>query len=90
VSIIGGGIGGLTAATALRQGIGVTAFERNPELREIEAVYWLLGTSVQKIAVPISFQFLFLSFPSVTLAESGTDAPSSQYNHCHQMNEDII
>ena len=36
VSIIGGGIGGLAAAAALqRQGIGVTAFERNPELREI-------------------------------------------------------
>jgi flavin-dependent dehydrogenase len=38
VSIIGGGIGGLAAASALlRQGIGVTVFERNPELREIGA-----------------------------------------------------
>ncbi len=38
VSIIGGGIGGLAAACALqRQGIEVTVFERNPELREIGA-----------------------------------------------------
>ena len=38
VSIIGGGIGGLTAVWALQcQGIGVTVFERNPGLREIEA-----------------------------------------------------
>jgi 2-polyprenyl-6-methoxyphenol hydroxylase-like FAD-dependent oxidoreductase len=38
VSIIGGGIGGLAAASALRrQGIGVTVFDRNPELREIGA-----------------------------------------------------
>ena len=38
VSIIGGGIGGLAAASALqRQGIQVTLFERNPELREIGA-----------------------------------------------------
>jgi 2-polyprenyl-6-methoxyphenol hydroxylase-like FAD-dependent oxidoreductase len=38
VSIIGGGIGGLAAASALqRQGIGATLFERNPELREIGA-----------------------------------------------------
>jgi phytoene dehydrogenase-like protein len=38
VSIIGGGIGGLAAACALqRQGIQVTVFERNPELREIGA-----------------------------------------------------
>jgi flavin-dependent dehydrogenase len=38
VSIIGGGIGGLAAASALqRQGIQVTVFERNPELREIGA-----------------------------------------------------
>jgi salicylate hydroxylase len=36
VSIIGGGIGGLAAALQ-RQGIQVTVFERNPELREIGA-----------------------------------------------------
>jgi 2-polyprenyl-6-methoxyphenol hydroxylase-like FAD-dependent oxidoreductase len=38
VSIIGSGIGGLAAAAALqRPDIGVTVFERNPELREIGA-----------------------------------------------------
>jgi 2-polyprenyl-6-methoxyphenol hydroxylase-like FAD-dependent oxidoreductase len=38
VSIIGGGIGGLAAASALqRRGIQVTVFGRNPELREIGA-----------------------------------------------------
>ena len=38
VSIIGGGSGGLATAAALqRQGIKVTVFERNPELREIGA-----------------------------------------------------
>jgi 2-polyprenyl-6-methoxyphenol hydroxylase-like FAD-dependent oxidoreductase len=46
VSIIGGGIGGLAAAVALqRQDIGVTVFERNPELREIGAglTLWAMG-----------------------------------------------
>jgi 2-polyprenyl-6-methoxyphenol hydroxylase-like FAD-dependent oxidoreductase len=36
--IVGGGIGGLTAATALRQaGFGVEVFERAVELREVGA-----------------------------------------------------
>jgi 2-polyprenyl-6-methoxyphenol hydroxylase-like FAD-dependent oxidoreductase len=48
VSIIGGGIGGLAAAAALqRQGIQVTLFERNPELREIGAVLTLWAKGVQ-------------------------------------------
>jgi FAD-dependent urate hydroxylase len=48
VSIIGGGIGGLAAAAALqRQGIQVTVFERNPELREIGAVLTLWANGVQ-------------------------------------------
>ncbi len=48
VSIIGGGIGGLAAATALqRQGIQVTVFERNPELREIGAGLTLWANGVQ-------------------------------------------
>jgi 2-polyprenyl-6-methoxyphenol hydroxylase-like FAD-dependent oxidoreductase len=48
VSIIGGGIGGLAAAAALqRQGIGVTIFERNPELREIGAGLTLWANGVQ-------------------------------------------
>src|SRR5712671_53588 len=48
VSIIGGGIGGLAAAAALqRQGIGVTVFERNPELREIGAGLTLWANGVQ-------------------------------------------
>jgi len=47
VSIIGGGIGGLATACALqRQGIQVTLFERNPELREIGAglTLWANGS----------------------------------------------
>ena len=48
VSIIGGGIGGLAAACALqRQGIEVTVFERNPELREIGAGLTLWANGVQ-------------------------------------------
>src|SRR5260370_22059647 len=48
VSIIGGGIGGLTAAVALQhQGIQVTVFERNPELREIGAGVTLWANGVQ-------------------------------------------
>ena len=48
VSIIGGGIGGLATAAALqRQGIGVTVFERNPELREIGAGLTLWANGVQ-------------------------------------------
>jgi 2-polyprenyl-6-methoxyphenol hydroxylase-like FAD-dependent oxidoreductase len=52
VSIIGGGIGGLTAATALRQGIGVTVFEHNPELREIEAGLALWASAGAGLAAP--------------------------------------
>src|SRR5256885_12855176 len=48
VSIIGGGIGGLAAACAFqRQGIQVTVFERNPELREIGAGLTLWANGVQ-------------------------------------------
>ncbi|HEX6557288.1 MAG TPA: FAD-dependent oxidoreductase [Ktedonobacteraceae bacterium] len=48
VSIIGGGIGGLATASALqRQGIQVTVFERNPELREIGAGLTLWSNGVQ-------------------------------------------
>src|SRR5713101_1841641 len=48
VSIIGGGIGGLATACALqRQGIQVTVFERNPELREIGAGLTLWANGVQ-------------------------------------------
>jgi 2-polyprenyl-6-methoxyphenol hydroxylase-like FAD-dependent oxidoreductase len=48
VSIIGGGIGGLAAACALqRQGIQVTVFERNPELREVGAGLTLWANGVQ-------------------------------------------
>src|SRR2546425_11431379 len=48
VSIIGGGIGGLAAASVLqRQGIQVTVFERNPELREIGAGLTLWANGVQ-------------------------------------------
>src|SRR3989440_8096802 len=48
VSIIGGGIGGLVTASALqRQGIQVTLFERNPELREIGAGLTLWANGVQ-------------------------------------------
>ena len=48
VSIIGGGIGRLAAASALqRQGIGVTVFERNLELREIGAGLTLWANGVQ-------------------------------------------
>ena len=48
VSIIGGGIGGLTAASALqRQGIQVTVFEHNTELREIGAGLTLWANGVQ-------------------------------------------
>ena len=50
VSIIGGGIGGLAAACALqRQGIQVTVFERNPELREIGAGLTLWANGVQML-----------------------------------------
>src|SRR5260370_25763125 len=48
VSIIGGGIGGLAAASALqRQGTQVAVFERNPELREIGAGLTLWATWAQ-------------------------------------------
>jgi 2-polyprenyl-6-methoxyphenol hydroxylase-like FAD-dependent oxidoreductase len=57
VSIIGGGIGGLTAATALRQGIGVTVFERNPELREIEAGLDLWASAGAGLAAPGSSRY---------------------------------
>src|SRR2546428_13625034 len=50
VSIIGGGIGGLATASALeRQGIQVTLFERNPELREFGAGLTLWATGVQML-----------------------------------------
>jgi 2-polyprenyl-6-methoxyphenol hydroxylase-like FAD-dependent oxidoreductase len=48
VSIIGGGIGGLAAASAFqRQDIEVTVFERNPELREIGAGLTMWANGVQ-------------------------------------------
>ena len=48
VSIVGGGIGGLAATAAFqRQGIGVTVFERNPELCEIGASLTLWANGVQ-------------------------------------------
>src|SRR3989454_12089833 len=48
VSIIGSGIGGMAAASTLqRQGIEVTVFERNPELREIGAGLTLWANGVQ-------------------------------------------
>jgi 2-polyprenyl-6-methoxyphenol hydroxylase-like FAD-dependent oxidoreductase len=48
VSIIGGGIGGLAAASALQGcNIQVTLFERNPELREIGAGLTLWANGVQ-------------------------------------------
>lgn len=50
VGIIGGGIGGLSTAVALqRQGIQVTLFERNPELREIGAGLTLWANGVQAL-----------------------------------------
>jgi 2-polyprenyl-6-methoxyphenol hydroxylase-like FAD-dependent oxidoreductase len=50
MSIIGGGIGGLATASALqRQGIQVTLFERNPELREIGAGLTLWANGVQML-----------------------------------------
>ena len=50
VSIIGGGIGGLATACALQhQGIQVTVFERNPELREIGAGLTLWANGVQAL-----------------------------------------
>ena len=53
VSIIGGGIGGLAAACAFqRQGIGVTVFEHNPELREIGAGLTLWANGVQVLRHP--------------------------------------
>ena len=53
VSIIGGGIGRLVAASALlRQGIGVTVFERNPELREIGAGLTLWASAGAGAAAP--------------------------------------
>ncbi len=53
VSIIGGGIGGLAAACALqRQGIGVTVFERNPELGEIGAGLTLWASAGAGPAAP--------------------------------------
>lgn len=46
VIVIGGGIGGLTAAAALRsEGIPVEVFERQPELREIGT-----GVGIQRVA----------------------------------------
>jgi 2-polyprenyl-6-methoxyphenol hydroxylase-like FAD-dependent oxidoreductase len=48
VSIIGGGIGGLAAASALqRAGMRVTVFERNHELREVGAGLTLWANGVQ-------------------------------------------
>jgi 2-polyprenyl-6-methoxyphenol hydroxylase-like FAD-dependent oxidoreductase len=48
VSIIGGGIGGLAAASVLqRQGMEVAVFERNPKLREIGAGLTLWANGVQ-------------------------------------------
>jgi 2-polyprenyl-6-methoxyphenol hydroxylase-like FAD-dependent oxidoreductase len=53
VSIIGGGIGGLAAACALqRQGIQVTVFERNPELREIGSGLTLWASAGAGAAAP--------------------------------------
>jgi 2-polyprenyl-6-methoxyphenol hydroxylase-like FAD-dependent oxidoreductase len=50
VSIIGSGIGGLAAASALQhQGIQVALFERNPELREIGAGLTLWANGVQAL-----------------------------------------
>src|SRR5256712_1443040 len=48
VSMIGGGIGGLAAASALqRAGMRVTVFERNHELREVGAGLTLWANGVQ-------------------------------------------
>ena len=42
IAIIGGGIGGLTAAQALRlRGFDVRVYEAAPELKEIGAGVWL-------------------------------------------------
>ena len=48
VSMIGGGIGGLAAASALqRAGMRVTVFEQNHELREVGAGLTLWANAVQ-------------------------------------------
>lgn len=48
IVIVGGGIGGLTAANALHQmGFAVRVFERAPELREVGAGFGLLSNAVR-------------------------------------------
>ena len=48
--IIGGGIGGLTAAIALRRvGIDAQVYERAPELREVGAGIGLMGNALSAL-----------------------------------------
>src|SRR5438045_7226869 len=48
ILIVGAGIGGLTAAIALRQaGLGVEVFERAPELKEIGAGIGLSANAIR-------------------------------------------
>ena len=82
VAIVGGGIGGLTAALALmRRGIAVDVYEQAPELKELGAGVQISsnGTRVLRVFAPLGV----LLPPGLGLKIDDKDVGHAPFLRCH-------
>jgi salicylate hydroxylase len=93
ISVVGGGIGGLTAALALRaRGLSVTVFEQADELREIGAGVSIfpnatrllqrigLTDEIEKIGSPIAGQVIRTAVGELINTSAGPSTGVQSYN----------